>query len=358
MKFSVTLKACALALVVLAAQGCGPMLYRMTNGMIGDPGEVVVDEFDFSAASSSPAKVAGDYFDETHADSMDSEIRLVIPTVRFLFNTRQGAAASAQGSTNKAGYSASVKVTMNLANVDDKTFQQIADENWAKFKSGLEGLGFKIIDPSEYADNENWKKLVEKDKGEVKPIDFFGGEFVMVTPKGMPAYTYPGEEGALSVFGAFNLSSRSDILEQNLAKDLDKAIVLTPTFVIDFAKCYKSGGTFSDTAAAQCKPVMTLRHNTTTKFANMTKMDSFLGAQSAAGQINLTRNIETSESFGGVQKVDSDSTEIYIPYYSYTSSSSSVYAVVADAGRYKEVAGKVIGAGIDLTLATIKEEMD
>ena len=324
MKFSAGLKVGALALVFLTVQGCGPMLYRMTNGMIGDPGEVVVDEFNFSAADSSPAAVAGDYFDETHADSMDKEVRLVIPTVRFLFNTRQGASATAHGSTNRAGYTAKAKVTMNLANVDDKVFQQIADENWARLKSGLEGLGFKIVDPSEYAGNENWKKLLEKDtrKGEVKPIDFYGGEFVMVTPKGMPAYTYPGEEGALSVFGAFNLSSRSDILEQNLAKDLDKAIVVTPTFVIDFAKCYKSGGTFSDTAAAQCKPVMTLRQNTTTKFANMTKMDSFLGAQSAAGQINLTRNIETSENFGSVQEVDSDNTEIWIPYYSYSTSAT------------------------------------
>lgn len=344
--------------VVLAA-GCGPLLHKHTGGLIGDPGEVVVNDFDFGKLESNTLDVAEDYFDETNASAFEEETRVFVPTVRLLFNTRQGAAASAQGRTTRAGYSTTVKVKMNLAGVDNKTFQKIADETWADLKTRLEGLGLEVVDPAKYQDSENWKKLTDKDvnKEGIKPFDIYGGEFVFTTPEGMPAYTYPGEEGGLSVFGAFNLSNRADMIEQDIAKELGKVLVVVPTYVIDFAKCYTQGGTFSNTAKAECKPVMILRYNTVMKYVSTEKLDGFMSAQSAAGQVNLTENVETNADFGTVTEIDTDSFELYIPYHSYSGSETGVYAVNADPEKFAAAAQKVIDAGNQMIFAIVKDEI-
>lgn len=349
--------------LALALGACGNALQqrinKATGGLLAKPGEVEINAFDFAKFEGNPTEVADDFVDDTHVSAFEKETRVVVPTVRFFFNTRRGAAASAQGRTTQAGYNTSVKVTMNLAGVQPEMLQQIADEAWVDVKKQIEGMGLTIVDPAEYKSNEHWQKLLSQSKTEKKPIDMWGGEYILVTPTGMPAYTYAGEEGALSAFGAFNLSGRADILEQKLAKDMNKAFVLTPTFVIDFSKCYAAGGMWSNEAAASCVPsVQLLPNNSKLAFSSTEKMDSFFTAQKATGWLILSDPIETNDDFGTVGQIDQSEFELYIPYHSYSGSSSKVFAVKANPEQFKQVALKVVKTGTTLFFAKAKEELN
>ncbi|MDQ3283058.1 MAG: hypothetical protein M3Q69_16785 [Acidobacteriota bacterium] len=178
--------------------------------------------------------------------------RVAIPSFEVEFVVRSNASSKTIDSEG----SARVQVFYNLRGAETELMQQIVDKLYADTVADLVASGIEVLPYSAVEAAPSYAKLQGKwlkpSPLEEKTMD---GMSRFIAPAGMPLYFYVDDKrlNVKSQFGAaFNMAVRPQVIEKDLAKELDAAM-LRVRIVVLFADMKANKGILGDYAKISAK---------------------------------------------------------------------------------------------------------
>lgn len=177
--------------------------------------------------------------------------RAVLAGYQVAFVTRNKATASA------GLYGSGARATMEafLGNVDYALMQEIADAAYANHVKRLQEAGIEVVPMEQVKASKAFQALETTPGSAAAPykVNFQGADYVVVPASGFPLWfnKYDG-------LGAAGEQSKKNLkLMAELSKEFD-AVVLQPSFGVDFAYMDTSGGAFARKASVEIQGGMAI----------------------------------------------------------------------------------------------------
>lgn len=174
--------------------------------------------------------------------------KAVIAGYQVAFVTRNKATAHAMNLMGQGTAKASLETF--LGNVDYAQMQAIVDAARATFEQKLRESGVEVISSERLAASKAYQSLEVTPASAAKPykVEFQGAHYIVVPATGTPLWfnKYDG-------LGAAGNQSKQNIkLMAEMSKELD-AVVLAPSFAVDFSYMETSGGKFAQKAGVSAQ---------------------------------------------------------------------------------------------------------
>lgn len=177
--------------------------------------------------------------------------RAVMAGYQVAFVTRNKATAAA------GLYGSGARATMEafLGNVDHALMQEIVDAAYANHVKRLQEAGIEIVPMEQVLASKAFQALEATPSSAEKPyqVNFQGADYIVVPATGFPLWfnKYDG-------LGAKGNQSKKNLkLMADLSKEFD-AVVLQPSFGVDFAHMDTSGGAFARKANVEVQGGMAI----------------------------------------------------------------------------------------------------
>lgn len=344
-----SIRIAAAAAAILLTTGCGPMLYKATGGLIGDPGEVVVNEFGWGQEDTLYKKLV----DVHKGGHFKADKKAVIPRVRVAVTQTASAYARADGGLGTTALqTAEVNMMIKLAKIEDSIYQQIAKAAYDDLVVRLKGLGYEILPNDVLTKSKAYQWAInEKEpnpsiiKGMMQP------EIAYATPPGMPVYFEPGEKSAVGGFVSALTGQNSAMMNMRLVEELDAASI-TLTIYIHTIKFYTRGGTFASSAEIQVKPVLQIQ-SASLQYLSAKNRTSMFGNM---GSLSLKKPMETAKPFGTIQ--DDFSFDIdFLQGFGVGDKKRSIKALVVEKDQFAAVSTDLVKSLNRMFELAIKDEL-